>query len=667
MPPVAVAAAAAYTTVAVSGYASVALAGGYLAGLGISSMTLGAIIGGAAGIAVNFAGGALIGGGKKPKGAGESGGSIGNDGLKQVVRLSDDTQKIIYGKARIGGTLAYIETVPTGNDSGGILQTGDNLFLHMVVMHCGHESQSFEEIYLNDDLVTLDANGFVNEDRYKKDGKSYVRIKQHLGSDTQVADSFLVAEATNWTSDHRLRGITYTYMRLQWNPDVFTGGIPTLNVVIKGKKVYDPRTTLTAWSDNAALCVRDYITSRDFASIPYGFGATSTEIDDTFVTAAANICDESITKLDASTISRYTLNGLVDTARAPLNNLDDMLSAMLGTVTTPKGVFRIYAGAYDTPETTVIDESWLTGNIKSRNRIQRQDLFNAVRGRYVDPNKQWQTNDFPQITSTTYEAEDAGERIYTDIDLPYTLDPEAAQRIAKTVQRKGREQISVTMPCNYKALQFAVWDTVKVNNTSRGWSEKVFRIVNLTFDIKQGVVLHLREENSASYSWTASDGQAVANAPDTDLPSPFIVNVPSSVAYDSRAVTTVGGDTVYNLVLQWAAYGNSFVTNGGQFEIQFKLSADADWRPSFFVGGDFTAADIPSTSPNVLYDLRIRAINMLGARSNWVTILNAMIGSSGGVVSTLDWRFVTEAVGSANDYGSVADAVGSTNDWGSVI
>jgi hypothetical protein len=274
--------------------------------------------------------------------------------------------------------------------------------------------------------------------------------------------------------------------------------------------------------------------------------------------------------------------------------------------------------------------------------------------------------DFPQITSTTYEAEDSGERIYTDIDLPYTTDPEAAQRIAKTVQRKGREQISVTMPCNYKALQFAVWDTVKVNNTSRGWSEKIFRIVNLTFDIKQGVVLQLREENSASYDWTASDAEAVANAPDTNLPNPFEVAVPSSGALDSRAVTTGGGDTVYNLVLQWAAYGNAFVTNGGQFEIQFKLSADSEWRPSFYVAGDFTSADIASTSPNIEYDLRIRAINNLGARSNWSTITDAMIGSSGGVLSSLDWGSVATGASAFNDWDSVASAPSAFNDWGSV-
>ena len=665
MPPVAIAVAGYAISTSIAAIPLGALAGGAFAGIGLSSATLGAIAGGVFSFAANSAVSGI--GKKKGGGTFSNTGAISDQGIKTTLRQSDSTHKIVYGRTRVGGTLAYVETYPTGNGSDGASKTGDNLFLHMIIIHAGHECDAIESVYLDDDLVTLDASGFVNESPYKKDGLSYVRIKHHLGTDTQVADSYLMAEATNWTSDHRLRGLCYSYIRLQWNPDVFQNGIPALNVVLRGKKVYDPRTTLTAWSNNSALCVRDYLTSRDSAGLPYGFGASSAEVDDTFTTAAANVCDETITKLDATTIARYTCNGVVDSAKPPLANLENMLTSMIGNVTTPRSTFRIYAGAYNTPETTVIDESWLTGNIKSRNRVQRQELFNAVRGLYIAPSKSYQSDDFPAITSSTYETEDNGERIYTDIDLPFTTDPEAAQRIAKTVLRKGREQITLSLPVNYKALQFSVWDTVKITNTSRGWTEKVFRITNFTFDIKQGVVMQLREENSASYDWSTSDAEAVANAPDTDLPSPSVVAVPSSVTYNSRAVLTVGGDTVYNLVLLWAAYTNAFVTNGGSFEVQFKKSTDSDWRPSFYVGGDAVSADIPSTSPNIEYDLRIRAVNMLGVRSNWVTINDALIGSSGGVLSTLDWGSVATGATAFNDWDSVASTPTAFNDWGSVV
>lgn len=672
-----------------------------LSAIGVTSSLVGAVVG----FGLNQAGGALLAGKQKKRGSAGGDSNVGANlqtGIKQVVRLSDDTHKIIYGMARVGGTLAYIESSNSGTISDGTTQTGDNLFIHMVIIHACHEVTSYEELYINDTLVTLDASGFVQEDKFKKDGKSLIRIRHAFGYETQTADTTLVTEAPNWTVNHRLQGKAYSYVRLQWDQEVFPNGIPVYNAVIKGKKVYDSRNISVdygsvadsvtetvddgsvasavtvivddgsvaspissfGWTDNAALIIRDYLTSRDGADVPYGFGLSDEEVDDTFTIAAANICDEFITKLDSSTVERYTINGVVDTSAAPIDNLEAMVTAIAGAVTYPSGKFRIHTGAYDTPETDVIDESWLAGEIDAQFRVPRQDLFNAVRGKFINPDKDWQKDDFPQLTSTTYEAEDDGERIYTDLELPYTIDAEVAQRIAKIAQRKIREQITVTMPCNYKALRFTVWDNVKVTNEILGWSEKIFKIIGLQFDMTGGVVLNLREENSASYDWLTGDADAIAAAPDTNLPNPFTVSVVDNVRYNSRAVETSGGDQLYNLVLSWDEHSDAFVRNGGKFEIEFKLSADSSYRPSFFVDGSLTTADTVSSSVNVSYDLRIRAVNMLGRKSNWTTITNAIVGTSGGVTSSDDWGNWTTAPTVSNDWVNWTTSPTAFNDWG---
>lgn len=704
MPPVAVAVAAAAAASAAGGLAvgGALFSAGLLGSFG-AAIVADSIFAAVVGFAVQSVGGSLVGQKSKRKSAPNLGADL-QQGIKQVVRLSDDSYKLIYGKARVGGTLVYIESANNGPDSDGTMQSGDNLFLHMIIVHAGHEVTSFEELYLDDDLITLDADGFVQETKYIRDAKSYVRIKHHLGATAQTADTFLVSEVNNWTTSHRLRGLAYSYIRLQWNAEVFTSGIPTFNAVIKGKKVLETRLadidygsvaavytdsedygsvtdTVSdtydygsvavsssdldvAWSDNAALIIRDFLTSRDDAHVPYGFGATDDEIDDNFTTAAANICSEDITKLDSTTFNRYSINGIVDTSAAPLDTLEHMITAMAGAVTYPKGKFRIHAGAYETPETTVVDESWLAGEIEAQFRIPRQEIFNAVRGTFINPAKSWQRDDFTALTSAVYEEQDNDERIYTDIELAYTIDNEQAQRIAKIVQRKSREQISVTLPCNYKALQFTVWDNIKVTNAIYGWSEKVFKIVGFSFDLRGGVQLQLREENSTTYDWDVDDATSLAAAPDTNLPNPFTVSVPTGVAYNSRAVDTVAGDTLYNLVLSWDEHSDAFVRQGGQFEIQFRLSADTVWRPSFFVDGLIETSDIVSSSVNVQYDLRIRAINTLGARSNWVQVDDATVGSSGGVGSTEDWGEWVSAPGSSDDFGEWVSAPGSTDDWG---
>jgi hypothetical protein len=664
MPAVAVAVASAAASSAVGSSLSIFAWGSFTLGSGALASGIASAI---AGFGVSTLGGALIGQGGKKKAAPNIGSEL-QQGIKQIVRLSDEPYKLIYGKARVGGALAYAESSNNGTDSEGSAQSGDNLFLHMIIVHAGHECNSFEEIYLDDDLVTLDADGFVEQDKYIRDGRSYVRIKQHLGSSSQAADSFLIAEAPNWTAAHRLQGLCYTYLRLQWNGEIFQSGIPTLNCVIKGKKVkLDPEADPLdiGWTDNAALIIRDFLTSRDESNIPYGFGATDDEMDDSFSTAAANICDEDITLLDSSTIKRYTINGVVDTSAAPLDTLESMITSMAGAVTYPKGQFRIHAGAYETPETDVVDESWLAGDIEATFRTPRQDLFNAVRGTFINPAKDWQKDDFNAITSSVYEAQDNNERIFTEIELPYTINNEHGQRIGQIALRKGREQTKATIPCNYKALKFTVWDNIKVSNDILGWDEKIFKIVNLTFDIRGGVKLEVREENSTSYDWSTDDASSLAAAPDTSLPNPFLVVVPTGVQFNSRAIGTSGGDTLYNLSLAWDEHSDAFVRQGGQFEVQFKESADTTYRPSFFVDGSVLTTDIVlGASVNTSYDLRIRAVNTLGSRSAWVVIAGAVAGSSGGVGVTDDWGLYTSGVTTSKDWGDWTSTPTTFEDWG---
>jgi hypothetical protein len=243
MPAVAVAVAGAVAGSAISGAIAATpaflFAGGAFAGLGISTATIGSIVGGLAGFAINQAGSLLIGGGSKKKSP-----NLGTElqtGVRMVNRQSDDTHKIIYGRARVGGLLALRVASNTGKDSTGNSISGDNLFLHMVIVHAAHEVTSYDEIYFDDELVTLDSNGFAKEDKYKRDGKSFVRIKHYYGTPAQLADPDLVAEVPQWTTNHRLRGLAYTYIRLQWNDEIFASGAPLPNFVIKGKKVYDPR------------------------------------------------------------------------------------------------------------------------------------------------------------------------------------------------------------------------------------------------------------------------------------------------------------------------------------------------------------------------------------------------------------------------------------------
>jgi hypothetical protein len=503
------------------------------------------------------------------------------------------------------------------------------------------------------------TGGTATDNTLSSTTNSYVRVKKHAGAIGQAADSDAIAEIPGWDSNHKLNGIAYVYVRLQYNQGTFTG-IPNISAIVNGKKVYDPRSGLSAWSTNAALCVRDYLTS------DYGFNAGSSEVNDTYFTAAANHCDESVSLNNGGSQSRYTCNGVIDTAVAPVNNLNALVAAMAGTVTFVQGQFRGYAGVYDSTVGDITTDM-LAGPVKIRTRPTRHVLFNAVQGTYVDPNLNWAVTDFPPVTNNTYTTNDGGQQIFKDLQLPLTNHPEASQRIAKVVLEQSRQGIQMELVLNHNALQFAVWDTVTYTDPVYGWDHKVFRIKKFGCPGIGKVSLILQEESSASYNWSSGEPTILDAAPDTNLPNPFTVTVPSGVSFSSRSTLDSVGNLVYNLVLMWTPHEDAFVANGGMMEIQFKLHADSTWRPSFMVSGALGFADLITAAVNTLYDIRIRAISSLGnARSNWVEMDSCSVGSSGGVGTTNDWGSVADAVGPTNDWDLVSDGVGATNDWGSV-
>jgi hypothetical protein len=607
---VAVGAQAAPLVVAVAASA----AGSFIAGT-VFSLAAGTLLYGAvsavAGFAVSSLLGGLLGNGsgaKQDTGYGGSG-SFQTEarGRLQVVRSAASARTLVYGQVMVSGPLVYAEV-------GG----ANNRYVHLVIPLANHEVQAIDDVYFNDIRIvnaSLDAAGNV----IAGDFAGVARIKKHLGSVADPADVDLVAEsAGKWTAAHRLAGIAYLYVRLDYSQDKYPGGIPNIKALVKGKKLYDPRTGLTAWSNNWALVLRDYLTT---PALSGGLGAAASEVDDTQISAAASICDELVTLADASTQARYTADGTVDTSRRPLDILRDLLSAGAGTITYPQGVFKLWPGAYNSPAVTLTAGD-LRGPVQLTTRISRRDLFNAVKGTYSNPANFWQPSDFPQVSNATYATQDGGEVILKDIDLPFTTDAIRAQRIAKINLEKSRQGMTVVVPCNMRqAFGLAMWDTVSVTLPQLGWAAKVFRVARWSLAADgMGVDLTLREESSASYAWANGDAAVVDSAPDTVLPSPFLVAAPGAPTVTESLYSTSGSSGVKSRVTAtWTASADAFVR---QYEPQYKASGDTTWFAFPWQSG--TVLTIDDVTPG-RYDVRVRAINALGIRSAYSPVVTVEI------------------------------------------
>jgi hypothetical protein len=498
--------------------------------------------------------------------------------------------QIIYGRSRVGGVRLY--DASTG---------GTNQFLHRIIGFAGHEIQSYDEIYLNDEVVTLDGTGNVTSPaRYN----GFVRIRPFYGTTTQTADPDLTYETSTltegrWTVNHRLLGIAYIYARFNYDPDVFPNGIPIISATIKGRKVYDPRTTTTAWSDNPALCIRDYLTSS------FGLSQTSTQVDDASITTAANICEEVVDSED-----RYTCNGSFVTGFTPSQVISDLLTSMGGLLWYSQGQWRMKAAKYVTP-TITLDEDDLRSGVNLSTRHSRRNNFNTVKGKFKGPESTWQEADYPTVTDPVFVTADNNLVNILDFPLPYTTSSKRAQRIANIALRRNREQLTFSASFGLRALGVEVGDFVNINNTRFGWVNKPFEVSAWTFGLTETLDLQvqmtLREISSAVF--TDEPAQIFENN-NTTLPSAFYtepvgLNLSSEVRIISESITDVILATVTA----------SQPGNVERVEVQFKKSTDSLWS---IVGvGDLGIYEILVVDSNITYDVRARSYSYLGLKSDW--------------------------------------------------
>ncbi len=606
---------------------------------------------------------------KKPEGA-----QFLQAGQTVTIRSPDEPLPLIYGETRVGGVIEFLHSTSVTPAAGASLD-----YLHMVVVLAGHECESIGAIYFDDEVVPLGGSGIPSSGQYAdKAGVNYVRVKKHLGAWDQAADADLIAECAGLglNASDRFRGLTYLYIRLRYNTDVFPNGVPNVTAVVKGRKVFDPREgghdasdpgTWT-WSDNWALCVLDYVRGVPMrlgaGAVERVFGAPTGDADIDIATyiAAANISDESVPVAGGGSEGRFTVNGRLSASVEPESALAALLTAGSGFHVWAGGKSRLFAGAYQSPSAALgVDD--LRGPLHVQVRRARRDLFNGVKGVFAGPSTNWQRADFPAIASETYRARDNGERIWRDIELPFTAAPSMAQRLAKIELLKNRQEITVVFPAKLTALKVAVGDTVTLTIASKGWSEKEFLVIGWALSIDSGgeggaptlgVDLTLQETDASIYAWETSEEQTIDPAPDTTLPDPRVVLAPGApLASEALYATRDSAGVKARVTMAWNPSVDAFlreyqpeyrVNTGSGFGAWIKLPRTPD-----------AIAFIDDAAPGV-YDFRVTAINQLGraseaALTEGVTVygLGAAPGGLSGVslqlaggLALLSWNQVPE-------------------------
>ena len=499
---------------------------------------------------------------------------------------------VVYGYRKIGGTRVFMEV------SGG-----DNEYLHVVIVMSEGEINSFENVYLND-IISTDSrfSGVLN-------------VYTHTGADNQTADSNLVADLPNWTSAHRLRGTSYVYVKLKFDVDAYPQGLPTITADLKGTKVYDPRTSTTVWSDNPALCIRDYLTNTR-----YGRGIDTSLIDDASFTVAANYCDTTV-NIGGATVKKYTCNGIVNTSQGSIGILKQLLTSCKGFLVFTGGKYKLIIDKVETAAFTFSEDN-IIGEWKV-SLGSKNSQFNRIRANFINKNKQWQP-DIAVVESTALRTLDNGELLEKTITLPYTTDIDRAKMITTININQSRQKISCEFTSTIEALKAEVGDVVYIKHSTVGWqylnasAGKKFRIIKMSLQNNDEVRVTAVEYADGSYDFGTI--QISDTAPNTNLPDVTTTKIPVNLLVSEELyITNTGQGVQVRANLSWTAPTDAFAQ---YYEVEYAQGSNPF---QFVTQTRATSAEVNNLQAGT-FSFRVRTVNTIGVRSAYITAINNLAG-----------------------------------------
>jgi hypothetical protein len=512
----------------------------------------------------------------------------------------------------------------------------NNLNHDIVITIAGHEIDGIDKLYIDDCEVVFQSGTdgwssyFLKPDGTHVDATNKLYFKVATGSETQAALADLVANNPKWTPQCHQYGCAHVYIQLVWDGLLYGDGLPDFQFLVRGKKVYDPRTATTYFSNLAALCAADWLMDTRLGSMKVPLADIDVANAPGGLYDAANICGETVSTLAGSEV-RYAVNGAFDSDQGAGRILEQMAAAMGGHITNSNGLWKFWPAKWRAPTITLTLDD-LTGPIRMQTMVSRDDTFNTIRGTYVSAAKGYIESDYPPVKNSTYILAD-GAITSTDIDFTLVTSSAQCQRLAKIELERIRQGIALELTTTLKAFQLQVPENVALTIARYGWTSKPFEVTRCNLVVIEGnglnsvptigVSLSLRETASGVFDHANGEETQGDLAPNTNLPSPFSITSLSNLtltAGTSELYQRGDGTIAPRIKVSWTALSDYFVTSGGKVEIQYRLSGATDYTNLADTPGSSTFAYISDVKDRVSYDVRARAVNAFKAESSWVTI-----------------------------------------------
>lgn len=429
---------------------------------------------------------------------------VGN--RQQIAPATDNKLPVVYGSAWLGGTITDLSI------------TEDNQNLYYVLSICEvtntnagqtADAITFGDIYYGGKLVQFtdstssSITGLLDESTGIVDTTVAGRIEFWLypngslfparGTGTAydvMSDPNLVYK---WDSSKLMSNCAFAIIKLTYSQSANVRGIEQTRFQINNSRI------------DTGDCFYDYL-----INTRYGCAIPESQINTSSLNALTAYSNQSFTYTNynggTSTQARFKFNGVIETNKNVMDNLQDM-SSCCDCLIKYNEISAQWGVIVQSPSYTVamnINDS----NMISAISITPMDItasYNVVECKFPDETNQ------DAFNSANFDlAEIAPSLLYPNepinkfsLSLPLVNNDVQAQYIANRVLESAREDLQVSVDINFIGLELEAGDIVTLTSVNYGWTNKLFRlnkvIQTFTEDGSIIVKLQMSEFNPAVY------------------------------------------------------------------------------------------------------------------------------------------------------------------------
>lgn len=541
---------------------------------------------------------------------------------QQIPPATDNKLPVVYGQAWLGGIITDLSISENNQELYYVLSICE-------VTNNGLDTITFGDVYWGGkkcnfaDATSPDVVSLTDESTGAVDSSVNGKLQIYLyrngsltparGSQTAIQVMQTSGLTYTWDSSKAMTNTAFAIIHITYNTDAGLTGIQQTKFQVTNSR-YAP-----------GDCFRDYLTNE-----VYGAAIPLSQVDTASLTALNTYCAQSFAYTDSNgnpaTQARFRFDGVLDTNRSIMDNLQDMASSCDALLKYNEIVGKW--GLITQSPTYTVSMDLNDSNMVSAIQITPLDVaasYNVIECKFPDKSNQ------DAFNSTTFDLQEIDPFLLfpnepvnkNSVSLPLVNNNVQAQYIATRMLKAGREDLQVNVRINFQGIQLEAGDIVTITNTNYGWAAKLFRVMKVTEQFaSDGAVtadLILSEFNPTVY-----DDSSITQfqpAPNTGIPDPLVFGTIPAPTITTSYPTAANPFFLVNItassqgIIQYAEVWYSAFANPTSGQLIFAgttaiQSSGAPYAPGT-VFSPVTVANIPSGT----WYFFSRMVNSLGTSS----------------------------------------------------